>query len=78
MVLRAQQIIAGLNTPLLGVVLNQVPTGGGEDYGYYTRNYAYYSDGGKRRRSGNSGPKRLPPANESGDRISLTEPEPRG
>ncbi|MCX6950675.1 MAG: polysaccharide biosynthesis tyrosine autokinase, partial [Verrucomicrobia bacterium] len=60
MVLRAQQIVEGLKTPLLGVVLNQVPLHSGEDYGYYTNNYAYYSDGsgGKSRRShsGPSGP----------------------
>jgi polysaccharide biosynthesis transport protein len=78
MVLRAQQIIAGLNTKLLGVVLNQVPSGGGEDYGYYTHNYAYYSEGGKRHRSGKGGPKQPPPAGESGDKITLKEPEPRG
>ena len=24
-------------------MLNQVPTGSGEDYGYYTNNYSYYS-----------------------------------
>ncbi|HXN35428.1 MAG TPA: AAA family ATPase [Opitutaceae bacterium] len=63
MVLRAQQIIAGLKTPILGAVLTQVPRGGGEDYGYYTQAYSYYSkgdgegtgSGGKRRESGKSG-----------------------
>jgi succinoglycan biosynthesis transport protein ExoP len=45
MVLRAQQIVESLKTPLLGVVLNQVPGNAGGDYGYYTSNYAYYSDG---------------------------------
>ena len=50
MVLRAQQIIEGLKTPLLGVVLNQVPTGTGDDYGYYTNNYSYYGEGGKKGR----------------------------
>ncbi len=44
MVLRAQQIVEGLKTPLIGVVLNQVPLNAGGDYGYYTNNYAYYSD----------------------------------
>ena len=78
MVLRAQQIIAGLNTKLLGVVLNQVPAGGGEDYGYYTHNYAYYSESGKRHRSGSGGSKRPLPASESGDKITLKEPEARG
>jgi capsular exopolysaccharide synthesis family protein len=50
MVLRAQQVIAGLKTPILGAVLTQVPRGSGEDYGYYTQAYSYYSggdDGGK-------------------------------
>ena len=43
MVQRARQIIEGLKVPIVGVVLNQVPTGTGEDYGYYTNNYSYYS-----------------------------------
>ncbi|MDB6095221.1 MAG: capsular exopolysaccharide family [Verrucomicrobia bacterium] len=52
MVVRAQQIVEGLKTPLLGVVLNQVPLNSGDDYGYYTNNYSYYSEGssGKKRR----------------------------
>ncbi len=44
MVLRAQQIVESLKTPLLGVVLNQVPHNAGGDYGYYTHNYAYYAE----------------------------------
>jgi capsular exopolysaccharide synthesis family protein len=44
MVLRAQQIVESLKTTLLGVVLNQVPLNAGGDYGYYTSNYAYYSE----------------------------------
>jgi capsular exopolysaccharide synthesis family protein len=44
MVLRAQQIIESLNNKhIVGVVLNRVPQNSSEDYGYYTRNYAYYS-----------------------------------
>jgi succinoglycan biosynthesis transport protein ExoP len=43
MVLRAQQIIVALKTPILGAVLTQVPRGSGEDYGYYTQAYSYYS-----------------------------------
>ena len=43
MVVRARQIIDGLKVPIIGVILNQVPTGTGEDYGYYTNNYSYYS-----------------------------------
>ena len=42
MVQRARQIIEGLKVSIVGVVLNQVPTGTGEDYGYYTNNYSYY------------------------------------
>jgi hypothetical protein len=70
MVLRAQQIVAGVKTPLLGVVLNQVPANSGEDYGYYTRNYAYYSDGsrGSGRSAGKPG-KRAPAA----DKLVLGE-----
>jgi Mrp family chromosome partitioning ATPase len=44
MVLRAQQIVESVKTTLLGVVLNQVPLSAGGDYGYYTNNYAYYSE----------------------------------
>jgi succinoglycan biosynthesis transport protein ExoP len=44
MVQRAKQIIdQQVKVPVIGVVLNQVPTGTGEDYGYYTNNYSYYS-----------------------------------
>jgi capsular exopolysaccharide synthesis family protein len=43
MVLRAQQTIVGLKVPILGAVLTQVPRGSGEDYGYYTQAYSYYS-----------------------------------
>lgn len=44
MVIRARQIVESLHTPLIGVVLNQVPANAGGDYGYYTNNYAYYSE----------------------------------
>lgn len=44
MVVRAQQVIQSLKTPLLGAILNQVPPGSGEDYDYYTANYAYYRE----------------------------------
>lgn len=46
MVQRARQIIEGLKVPIVGVVLNQVPSGTGEDYGYYTNNYSYYKHEG--------------------------------
>jgi capsular exopolysaccharide synthesis family protein len=69
MVLRAKQIIDGLKAPVIGVVLNQVPSGTGEDYGYYTANYSYYShaeaDGGKE--SGAAGGAR------KGERLELKE-----
>ncbi|MBX3739100.1 MAG: polysaccharide biosynthesis tyrosine autokinase [Candidatus Didemnitutus sp.] len=45
MVLRAKQIVDGVKARVIGVALNQVPTGTGEDYGYYTANYSYYSEG---------------------------------
>ena len=71
MVMRAQQIVAGLKVSLLGVVLNQVPPRSGEDYGYYTHNYSYYSDGRKSsaRRAAAPG-KATPPS----DRLVLGEP----
>ena len=70
MVLRAQQIVQSLKTPLIGVVLNQVPLHSGEDYGYYTNNYAYYSEGsgGKSSRSSR--------ASAGGDKLVLSESEP--
>ena len=68
MVMRAQQIVESIKTPLLGVVLNQVPTGGGEDYGYYTHNYTYYSEDTKRARRSKSSPSK-----QEGDRLELHE-----
>lgn len=71
MVVRAQQIVDAIKTPLLGVVLNQVPTGSGEDYGYYTHNYSYYSESGKKpRRSSAKAPEAGGP-----DRLELKEPD---
>ena len=69
MVLRAQQIVDGLKTPLIGVVLSQVPANAGEDYGYYTNNYAYYSDhsGEKSRPSSKS-------SSDGADKLVLREP----
>lgn len=75
MVIRAKQVLEAVKVPLLGVVLNQVPTGSSEDYGYYTANYAYYGGGGEKGKNGRarrapadtptaksnpSGPERLP------------------
>ncbi len=50
MVLRARQIVDSLKTPILGVVLTQVPANAGDDYSYYTRNYDYYGEKGERRK----------------------------
>lgn len=78
MVLRARQIIDGLKTPILGVVLNQVPAGSGDDYDYYTQNYAYYGEHGKRRpRSGPSAGGAGAPGHGRGgaERLHLDEPE---
>jgi Mrp family chromosome partitioning ATPase len=71
MVLRAQQIVAGLNTPLLGAVLTQVPPRSGEDYDYYTHNYAYYSDGTKSGHRAKSKDAKPPAA--AGDKLVLDE-----
>jgi capsular exopolysaccharide synthesis family protein len=75
MVVRAQQIVASLKTPLVGVVLNQVPLNAGGDYGYYTSNYEYYQDdsrggGSRRKRPGDAA------ADATKDRLILREPEP--
>jgi succinoglycan biosynthesis transport protein ExoP len=78
MVLRAQQIVESLKTTLFGVVLNQVPLSAGGDYGYYTNNYAYYSDTGseKSKRSDDPAESRARGASESAkDRLVLREPE---
>ncbi len=80
MVLRAQQIVESLKTPLLGVVLAQVPANAGGDYGYYTHNYSYYSDGRshspakkkKHRDHGDPVKGGEPPA---ADRLTLREPD---
>lgn len=71
MVVRAQQIIESIKTPLLGVVLNQVPSGGGDDYGYYTHNYSYYSESDKGRRPNRGGRRETGGA----DRLDLHEPD---
>lgn len=73
MVLRAQQIVASLQIPLLGVVLNQVPASAGGDYGYYTHNYAYYGEsGGKRRRSAKSAS--MPASSGQTESLVLDDP----
>lgn len=74
MVQRARQIVEERKTPLIGVVLNQVPANAGEDYGYYTRNYEYYSE---RAVSGGGRSSAAPAAPEAAgkDRIRLREDE---
>ena len=69
MVQRARQIIEGLKVPIIGVVLNQVPTGTGEDYGYYTDNYSYYSQDDSA--AGQAGPGKKD--RKSGDRLEMRE-----
>ncbi len=76
MVLRAQQILESLKTPLLGVVLNQVPGNAGGDYGYYTSNYAYYREesGRKADRAASRSTQHRAPADDK-DGLVLREPE---
>lgn len=77
MVVRAQQIIASLEVKLLGVVLTQVPSNTGGDYGYYTNNYAYYSEGaGQHKSGGKAGPAVRAGHSDraEGDRLILREP----
>jgi len=71
MVLRAQQIVEGLKTPLLGVVLNQVPLNSGDDYGYYTNNYSYYHEPGHKRRR-RAHPKGSSRPTDTGDKLELS------
>ena len=70
MVLRAQQTIAALKTPVLGAVLTQVPRGTGEDYGYYTQAYSYYS-GRDKGGSGDGGARDREEAGPGADKLSL-------
>ena len=77
MVLRAQQIMAGLKTPLLGVVLTQVPLNAGGDYGYYTHNYSYYAEGGAKRGKTTKGGQK-PPKPAEPERLVLREPTDQG
>ncbi len=66
MVTHAQQIIEGISKrPMIGVILNRVPPNSGEDYGYYTRNYNYYSNRGEKRRVKSSGSRPPIPATKS-------------
>jgi len=67
MVLRAQQIVDGLKVPIIGVILSQVPSGTGEDYGYYTANYSYYSHEKTPGAGGSAG------AARGGERLELVE-----
>ncbi len=73
MVLRAQQIVESLKTPLIGVVLNQVPANAGGDYGYYTDNYAYYSEDEAQKASRRER-RSDPVASPEKDRLTLREP----
>lgn len=72
MVQRARQIVEERKTPLVGVVLNQVPPSAGEDYGYYTRNYDYYGEGA-RSREGSRTPTSDVASLADSDRIRLRE-----
>jgi succinoglycan biosynthesis transport protein ExoP len=74
MVLRAQQIVSSLGTPLIGVVLNQVPANAGGDYGYYTNNYAYYGDRAEKKADRESAKQPAPDAKPR-DRLVLREPD---
>jgi len=70
MLMLAQQIVESIKTPLPGLVLNQVPAGGGEDADYYTHNHTYYSDDTKRSQRSQSSPSK-----QEGDRLELHESE---
>jgi polysaccharide biosynthesis transport protein len=76
MVLRAQQVVGTTKTPLIGAILNQVPTNSGEDYSYYTANYAYYGESSPKSVPQNKKQRRVA---ESGvpdpERLDLTEPD---
>ncbi|PTY05658.1 hypothetical protein DB347_14925 [Opitutaceae bacterium EW11] len=77
MVMRAQQIIEGLGKTIVGIVLNRVPRNSGEDYGYYTHNYAYYSSHGRRRSRRSRRDDADGESDSRGDRIEYVERERR-
>lgn len=70
MVQRAKQIIDSLKAPVIGVILNQVPTGTGEDYGYYTNNYSYYTH---ENATGHDSGEKHPSGQRAAERLELTE-----
>jgi capsular exopolysaccharide synthesis family protein len=72
MVVRAQQIVEALKTTLLGVVLNQVPLNSGDDYGYYTNNYSYYSEGSAKGRRRSAAKSKAPKPGDD-DKLVLNE-----
>jgi capsular exopolysaccharide synthesis family protein len=69
MVMHAKQILDGIKTPLLGVILNQVPDNAGDDYGYYTKNYAYYSRHEEREEK----PRKASTAPGTGEKFNFNE-----
>ena len=80
MTIRAQQTLKSAHTPLIGTILNQVPSGGGEDYGYYTNNYSYYGEKSSTERASPRSKARKHESksrNEEPERIDLDEPPAR-
>jgi len=78
MTVRAQQTLQSARTPLWGAILNQVPVGGGEDYGYYTHNYNYYGEESKQARKKRVKAARSAgsyPTHEGPETIDLEEPD---
>ena len=77
MILRAKRVLTSLRTPILGAVLNQVPLGSGEDYSYYTANYAYYGQkSGRRARETTAGGQRGAGAGRGDpERLELDPPD---
>jgi capsular exopolysaccharide synthesis family protein len=69
MVQRAKQITDAQNVKVLGVILNQVPPRTGEDYGYYTNNYSYYSHEKSERRT----EKAAAPGQRPAERLDFDE-----
>ena len=65
----SKDLVPASATPIvLGVLAS------GEDYGYYTHNYSYYHESGKKsRRPGSKPGKESAPA----DRLEFREPDPR-
>jgi polysaccharide biosynthesis transport protein len=77
MTLRAQHVLTSARTTVMGAILNQIPADGGEDYGYYAHNYAYYRSENKSRRPARARSRRANGAGDDSDEDHIQFDEPK-